>query len=176
MRFRYFNKTSYISLTDYSRKKVAVPVGKLYTPENFNKLLKDLEAIREANGLVSTVGDRVTYTLVSNDIIPDVAVIDGKERRALVSLVDFSLFNKVIYVENKKGYINLALVELLKEEIENRPILLYVRGEEDLVGFPIVMTLPVGSCMLYGQPKRGIVFVKIDVDVKKLASSLIESY
>jgi hypothetical protein len=173
MRYKYFKEVEYISLPESSRYKVSAPVGTLYTPDKIDELINRVLSFRDEGKLVSSVGDRVTYTLVSNDFIPDIAVIDGKEMRMEVSLVDVNLFNIVVYVENKQGYVNIAIERVLKKYLESKPILLFVNGEEDLVGFPVVLALPIGSCMLYGQPKKGIVLVEIDEETKERAKNLL---
>jgi hypothetical protein len=40
--------------------------------------------------------------------------------------------------------------------------LIFVEGEEDLMGFPAVLLAPEGSVMLYGQPDVGIVWVPVN--------------
>jgi len=174
MRYKYFKEVKYISLPESSRYKVSAPLGTLYTPDKIDELVKKIISFRNKGRLVSSVGDRVTYTLISNDFIPDIAVIDGKEMRTKVSLVDINLFKLVIYVENRQGYVNIAIANVLKDNIESRPLLLFVKGEEDLVGFPIVLALPIGSYMLYGQPGKGIVLVEIDEEAKERTKNLLD--
>ncbi|HEW93343.1 hypothetical protein DRN84_00295 [Candidatus Geothermarchaeota archaeon] len=172
MQLKYFKGTRYIKASKDVREKVSAPLGKLYRPDEIDKLINDLVDCRR-HGLIASVGDRVTYTLIENNLIPDIAVIDGKERRREVDLVDLKKFNLVIFVENKPGYVNIALVNLIRRHLKDRPILLYVKGEEDLVGFPIVFACDVGSCMIYGQPNIGIVLINIDDKVKYMAASIL---
>lgn len=173
MQYKYFREVEYLSLPESSRYKISAPVGTLYTSDKIDHLIETVLSFRERGKLVSSVGDRVTYTLISNNFIPDVAVIDGKEMRTEVSIVDMELFNLVIYVENKQGYVNIAIVKVLRDHLKSRPLLLFVKGEEDLVGFPVVLALPIGSCMLYGQPGKGIVLVEIGEETKERAKNLL---
>ena len=50
-----------------------------------------------------------------------------------------------------------------------------VDGEEDLAAPVCAALAPLGSCLVYGMPKKGIVFVKIDEEVRDQARSLINS-
>jgi len=50
-----------------------------------------------------------------------------------------------------------------------------VDGEEDLAAPVCAALAPLGACLVYGMPKKGIVFVKIDEEVREQARSLINS-
>ena len=55
------------------------------------------------------------------------------------------------------------------------PVRVIVEGEEDLLALPIFLLVPYGSIVLYGQPLKGIVIVKIDSKTRKRAKDLMES-
>jgi len=172
MRSRYYKDKKYIEFSHSLRGIVSKPVGTLYKPDKIINLINKLLKCK-SKGYIASVGDRVTYTLINHNMIPDIGVIDGKEMRRKVSLVDIEKFNLIIYVENKPGLVNIAIYDIIRKNLASIPILIYVDGEEDLVGFPVIFALPIGSCMIYGQPGEGIVYIEIDRAVKYRAMTLL---
>ena len=67
----------------------------------------------------------------------------------------------------------MGLCSLIRKRLDNRPWLFIVEGEEDLVGFPVVLALPIGSAFIYGAPDVGAVYVDISDDIKQEALSIL---
>ncbi len=124
---------------------------------------------------IATVGDRVTRTFLGWGITPSIAVVDCLERRRPVVGIDYSLFNMVIDVENIRGRVNIAIMDLLEDVYLHKPIVLRVSGEEDLVGIPIILFMNSGSHVYYGQPGMGVVEVLVGDDVKRFLKTLLPS-
>ena len=156
-------------LSENRQEKVRIPFGDIYTDKNFNKLISKIKDIWSKGKYIASVGDRVTYTLLKNNIVPDIAVIDGKERRGNAPNINYSYFNRVYQAYNEKGTINMNLCCFIKNILRERPVLIIIKGEEDLVGFPVALALSIGSAFLYGQPNVGAVLVYIDEKVKEQA-------
>ncbi len=154
---------------------VRTPLGDVYVDETFNSLVQRIRRIWSRGFYIASVGDRVTYSLLDHGIVPDIAVIDMQEKRSEAPYIDQSLFNKVLHGVNEKGTINMDLCPVIEEALESRPTLIIIKGEEDLVGFPIVLALPIGSAFIYGQPDVGAVFVEIDERVKEHAEQLLRN-
>lgn len=155
-------------------EEVRKPLGKVYTQESFHEIVNEIAETRSKGLFVATVGDRVTQSLLSIGIVPDVAVIDMKERRERVALIDRRSFSRVLNAINEKGTINMNLCRVIRDSLKYRPVLIVIEGEEDLVGFPVVLALPVGSLMLYGLPDVGVVTVRVDDAVKEHAWKLLK--
>jgi hypothetical protein len=152
---------------------VKSPLGKIYTDENIGELKAIIREVWARGYYVSSVGDRVTYTLVRHGVVPDLAVIDEVEKRGEAPKIDYRLFNRVYRGVNEKGTINMGLCSLFVEALKYRPSIVVIDGEEDLTGFPVVLALPVGSIFLYGQPGVGMVLVRVDESVKRAAEDML---
>ena len=163
------------SFPENRQEKVRVPFGDIYTDKNFNKLRSKIKDIQSKGKYIASVGDRVTYFLLKNNIVPDIGVIDGKERRGNAPYISHSYFNRVYQAYNEKGTVNMNLCCFIKNILRERPVLLIIKGEEDLVGFPVTLALSIGSAFLYGQPNVGAVLVYIDEEVKEQAIQLLNS-
>lgn len=162
-----------LSKNEYGR--VRVPFGNVYSDENFYEAASIIKETWSKGKYVASVGDRVTYTLLKNRIVPDIGVIDGKEKRGEAPIIDYSCFNRVYRSRNEKGTINMDICCLIKNILRYKPVILVIEGEEDLVGFPIVLALPIGSVFLYGQPDVGAVLVYIDEEIKNKAAVLLNT-
>ena len=128
------------------------------------------------------MGDATTSKLLSFGIIPDLSIVDGRERR---SIIDSS---KVAYLSldrghkkfthmrcsNKPGSVSRRAIATIKDALKKPfPVRIFVYGEEDMLALPLFVMIPDGSVVIYGQPLKGIVIVKINKDVRQKAQYLI---
>ncbi len=148
-------------------------IGDLFNEQNYRDIRYRVYSTWKHGGYVATVGDRVTHDLLDLGIVPDIAIIDRKEKRGSAPTIGIELFNGYDLVINKKSTINMGLCSLIKRRLVNKPWLFVVEGEEDLVGFPVVLALPIGSAFIYGAPNVGAVYVDITEDIKREAKSIL---
>jgi len=149
------------------RERLAKPIGKLFKDEE-----ADGRAFRselDKATFVITVGDRVTARMAEVGRIPDVQVVDGRERR-MARRVPEVMYRKLIRVRNPAGAITEEALEGISEAFEEKdevPVRVLVEGEEDLLVVPAVASAPLGSNLYYGQPLAGVVLIKVDGAAKK---------
>lgn len=127
----------------------------------------------EGSKKIITVGDATTERLLSFGITPDIAVIDGVERR---SLRDYSINYpaKEMLCTNPAGMISMGAVQVLQSALETpSPVMVIVEGEEDMLALPLFTMAPKGSAVLYGQPLEGIVLVNITEEKQNQAKDLM---
>jgi GTP-dependent dephospho-CoA kinase len=127
----------------------------------------------EGSKKIITVGDATTERLLSFGITPDIAVIDGVERR---SLRDYSINYpaKEMSCTNPAGMISRGAVQVLQSALETpSPVIVIVEGEEDMLALPLFTMAPKGSAVLYGQPLEGIVLVNITEEKQNQAKDLM---
>lgn len=121
-----------------------------------------------------TVGDATTERLISIGIIPDVSVIDGKERRSATGR-QIHYPAKEFKCVNPPGSITREAIEVLKQAIRGtHPTRVRVDGEEDMLALPLFRFAPIGSVVLYGQPLEGLVVVKITRSKQEEAKDLMD--
>lgn len=158
------------------------PFGNLIPDKNINK--RKLNAVlRDAKKIIS-VGDATTDRLISFGIIPNISVVDGKERRMKRKYANNSSSNdnqmdkystKELKCSNEAGTISQKAVELLKDALEmSSPVRIIVDGEEDLLALPLFLLAQDKSVVMYGQPYEGLVVVKIDSKIRKKAKDLMD--
>ena len=127
--------------------------------------------VKRAHKMI-TVGDTTTDRLVGFGHIPDLSVIDNKEKRVIKSKTTEFQVDKKIYCENNPGEINADVISLIREitsaEFYNK-IQIVIKGEEDLVALPLFMYSPDKWTVFYGQPNEGLVVVEVNDTVREKA-------
>ncbi len=147
------------------------PFGTLIADKEITKekIISFLEGVRK----IITVGDATTERILSFGITPDIAVIDGVERRSPRDRsIDYRA--KEIFCTNPAGMIASEALEALQKALEEPShVRVRVQGEEDLLALPIFVMAPKGSAVLYGQPLEGIVLVNITEEKRNQAKDLM---
>ena len=133
--------------------------------------------------ILVTVGDATTAKLLSFGIVPDLSVVDGKERRTPMDRTRISPLAKEIeqgrlsYMEcsNKAGSISRNAIATIKDALKVPfPVRIFVYGEEDMLALPLFIMVPDESVVLYGQPLEGMVIVKVNEDIRRKAQYLLD--
>jgi GTP-dependent dephospho-CoA kinase len=145
--------------------------------EPFGRLFPDIRAALDYAGdaPVFAVGDVVTYNLVRNGVVPEIAVIDGITMREPCNRTPH-LRSARFEVENPPGMITGELINTLLIALKSRPSLVHVKGEEDLAVIPLVRMLPDGSAVFYGQPGEGVVVKIVDEKARVHADELFSLF
>jgi hypothetical protein len=134
---------------------------------------KIVSMLKDAKKVIA-VGDATTDRLVGFNLTPDVAVIDGKERRSKRSYPD-NYHARVLQCTNPAGTISKNAVKVLQDALQmSSPVRVVVEGEEDLLALPIFAMAPESSIVLYGQPLEGLVVVKITKSKQMQAKDLMD--
>jgi uncharacterized protein (UPF0218 family) len=142
--------------------------------------------LRRATRKLITVGDTTTAKVIRFNVVPDVSVVDGLEKRfvsttsipELKSILSSLSGVKLIELScrNQPGSISLAIVStLLRALVSHVPVLVRVIGEEDLAALPLIAYAPIDSRILYGQPSEGIVVVRVRKRIQERAKHLMRS-
>jgi len=139
---------------------------KKYFSENENKINPPL---------IITVGDICTRSLHNSGINIDIAIIDGKTLRTSQEDVNFPA-KKIYKLSNKKGYIEGKAWNIIIDAINSvdKPVIIEVDGEEDLLTLIAVLESPLNSIVFYGQPpikefnmEQGLVLINVTPEKKK---------
>ena len=158
------------------------PLGKLILDSDITerKIRKEISDIKHK---IITVGDRSTERLVSFNIYPDLAIIDGVERRQEkdTTLADRMLGFKAkdvtsISCINPAGTITQEAIAKIRFALSGeKKYILQVVGEEDLLTLPVCFVAPTNSLVFYGQPLEGLVLIKVNNSMRRKAKELMKS-
>ena len=159
-----------LELSASLRGELKEPFGPIYT--DAERLLS------AAGGPLVTVGDIVTYHLLTADHTPAVAFVDEKTKREAVDeeiRAAISGFDREVGVENPPGTLTGDLLAALRDGLgDGGTTLVRVDGEEDLAVLPAVLAVPDGASVVYGQPDEGMVLVTADESTRERVRGLVE--
>jgi len=155
------------------RSKLKRPLGILLKPERIKKGALS-ELLVGATVLVS-VGDATTETLLSKRITPSIQVIDGREMR-LPRPPPKKAHVTEIHLINPSGHLTDESVKVFRTIMKHpMPVRVIIDGEEDLLALVAAATIPEGGIVLYGQPKKGIVLVRLTKRKRESARRMLET-
>jgi len=154
------------------------PFGKLYVGNGSDTIEKFVGELASSTKLIS-VGDVTTFHLLEAGIFPEICIVDNRTKRKPVdrhvSTRNMDNVYEEVSVENPAGIITDELIKALCEAFTSeKPIRIFVKGEEDLATLPVILLAPLGSVVLYGQPDEGVVFVKVTEEKKREIRTLFE--
>jgi len=156
--------------------------GVLYTGIGDEAVKKMSMDMGSPTKLIS-VGDVTTFHLLNINIIPDILIVDDRTKRGPASdrVLVGTKHNgfRETSVDNPAGVITEDLIDAISNAIDSdENVRIFVRGEEDLAALPAILMAPEGSAVLYGQPDKGVVLVKITRSKKEeiwdLLSKIVE--
>ena len=164
-------------------KELKTPMGNIFPgPEELPEVAMSsaLESLPSEKGAIIAVGDVTVRTLLEMEITPDIALIDGMTKRVALSedsLVDTSQFERIIHANNPAGSLTPSLLQSVEQAISSQDsVVIIVEGEEDLAPLYIHCLAPIGSVVLYGQPKVGVVSQITTLSVKERCRELLSIF
>ncbi len=155
------------------RERLAKPIGKLYKDEETEG--RAFRSELERATFVITVGDRVTERIAELGRVPEVHVVDGRERRVARRMPEVE-YRRLIRVRNPPGTITNEALDGIAEAVKERdgPVRVLVEGEEDLLAIVAVAAAPIGSNVYYGQPLVGVVLVMVNKAAKRRNGEILK--
>lgn len=157
-------------LPDGIRKKLKEPFG---------KIVNSYKTLGQKPNII-TVGDVSTLKFNSLKIPRKLSVVDFLTGRQKVydSLYDlgFKFPNSGTTVENLPGQISNSLILEISKKLKSKTFdeVISVEGEEDLAAVCAILLAPIPSTVFYGQPKKGLVMVDVDIEAKNRLSRLLK--
>lgn len=163
-------------LTSLQRRELKSPLG-LLIEGSFDETIKKLKKLieKEKPSMIISVGDAVSESLIKKDVFPNVFIVDNKVMRKPITSFSAET-EETVYVNNPPGTLTeeaLREIQRVLKEKKQR-VKIVVDGEEDLLTLPAVLYAPENSLVVYGQPQRGIVAVKVTKLEKERVRQVIE--
>lgn len=179
-----------------------IPETNLNLPDRLRKILKKPFGDRVENlavfkkgkkRLLLSVGDASAVKLISQNILPDIIILDGMIRKKKVftqeqikRLVgsDYHFIRTI----NLAGTITVDLVTCIQKALDvyisqKKRTVIFVRGEDDLAVLPAVYLAPLLSRVVYGQPpfsdrliKPGMISITVTEKTKKQIGKLLDQF
>lgn len=114
------------------------------------------------------MGDFVSSHIMDSGLYPDIVVVDHRIMRKSIEPIEFN--REQVYVSNPPGTISAEAQRILYEATQKcKTLAVIVNGEEDLLVLPLMVHMPIGSVIVYGQPSEGMVVITLSEEGKKWA-------
>lgn len=163
--------------------ELKTPMGTLFEgPEEYPEVAMSeaIESIDRQNSSIVAVGDVSVATLIGMGIIPDIGIVDGMTKRVKLNeseLIDSSHFTNILNAINPAGHIMPSLIDAVENALsKDEPTIINVEGEEDLAPIIIHCLAPIGTAVIYGQPKTGVVVQISTLAVKKRCRDILSMF
>ena len=161
-------------LSEKMRNMLKTPLGELLAEEELYR------KISGRKGILITVGDVCTLSLIRKGAMPDFSFIDLKYERKNLGTEErkeiLGFDADEIRAKNPAGTVSDEVFELCRdlfsEKKKQRCTRIVIDGEEDLCAIPVMMFAPLGSLVIYGQPKEGVVLIEMNEGKRKLAEKI----
>ncbi len=174
------NRLKMVSQLD---KELKTPMGELFEgPEEHPEvaMAEALESIGRENSSIVAVGDVSVATLIGMGIVPDIGIVDGMTKRTKLEeseIIDGSQFTNILRATNPAGHLTPSLVDAVEEALSNDDsCLIQVEGEEDLAPIIIHCLAPIGTAVIYGQPKVGVVVQMSSLKIKNRCRDILSRF
>jgi uncharacterized protein (UPF0218 family) len=164
------------SVTPELREKLKEPFGMLIQG-SFAETMSKMENIvkRENPPKIVSVGDTVSRNFHEHQMNPQLSITDNKRMRRRMQPRIFA-GKKVVHVKNPQGTITEEAIASIKEALESdERTHIIVDGEEDLLALIATLYAPEKSLVVYGQPYKGIVVVKVTSEKKAEAKEILKA-
>jgi len=155
-----------ITLPEEMRSSLKKPFGMLIKGEGDEAAARVKEMITSERTIV--VGDASYEHLMNVGVKPHLAILDFKVKRK-----PYKKYPSNVSVTNPAGMISALLWTAIGGHLESGGII-GVDGEEDLAVIPAVLEADFDDVVLYGQPDEGMVFIKVDEDIKQKIAMLLK--
>jgi uncharacterized protein (UPF0218 family) len=161
------SKPKALILPESLRQQLKQPFGQLVTGSisDCNRAL-ETATHKESPPKVVLVGDTVSRYALEAGIHADLIIVDNREMRQPsepVSLVRRTMLKLV----NPPGTIAAEAWNAISQALETGDSAVVVEGEEDLLVLVAISIAPIRSFVVYGQPKMGIVLVRVSEERKR---------
>ena len=152
----------------------------------FGRVIKNgiEEIARYDEEKIITVGDVTTQRFHEENIHQKIAVVDfvieRKKSNQTLAELGFDGTEEIIRITNPPGTLTPETWKAVKAVVtqleEKKKFVIEVNGEEDLLVIPLVLTLPLGFHVFYGQPGEGLVAVEVTLDTKQTMQTLFQRF
>ncbi|MCX6792351.1 MAG: pantetheine-phosphate adenylyltransferase [Candidatus Gottesmanbacteria bacterium] len=170
------DKTGRLIMPDNLRPELGKPMGQVLIGDAIGS---SIEAHR--NGVIVTVGDITTKTLLTAGVTPSLSIVDFLVERKPYPELDgrFAAMNIFrVRVTSGPGYIAKEAIGVIQKWASHpeEKIVLAVSGEEDLLALPAIAYGPLGAVVYYGQPGKGLVEVVVTQEKQAEAKELLNKF
>lgn len=156
-------------ITEKLKEELRIPASKIFEGDNTTVTKDVIDYVQEESfESVICVGDEVSRDLLDNGFKPKNIIVDGRVIRKPIDYLDEILkpYSRKFELNNPAGTISRHAWRIIRDALKTESAVI-VKGEEDLLVIPTLLLAKNKTAILYGQPGRGKVVVRVDVERKE---------
>jgi len=124
--------------------------------------------------MVIGVGDAVSDNMIKHSISLQVLIVDNKIMRASIKPI-VAEADQTLHLRNPPGTLTEEAWEVIENALSGKGrTKVLVDGEEDLLALVALLCAPEDSFVVYGQPREGIVVVKVTEDMREKIHRIVD--
>ncbi len=140
------------------------------TMEKLKKLIA-----KEKPSTIISVGDIVSIQMIKHGIALNILIVDNKTMRKPIQPITVDV-DQTLYAKNPPGAITDEAWDAIKLAIEQKGrTKVIVDGEEDLLTVVTVLSAPEDALVIYGQPHKGVVVVKVTEETREKMQRIMDA-
>jgi len=140
------------------------------TMEKLKKLI-----VKEKPSTIISVGDIVSIQMIKHGIALNILIVDNKTMRKPIQPITVDV-DQTLYAKNPPGAITDEAWDAIKLAIEQKGrTKVIVDGEEDLLTVVTVLSAPEDALVVYGQPHKGVVVVKVTEETREKMHRIMDA-
>jgi uncharacterized protein (UPF0218 family) len=143
----------------------------------FEETMEKLKELiqKENPSLIISVGDIVSIHMIEHGIALNILIVDNKSMRKPIQPIKVDV-DQTFHTKNPPGAITDEAWNTIKRAIEQKGrTKVIVEGEEDLLTVVTVLSAPENSLVVYGQPHKGVVAVKVTKETKESMHQIMDA-
>jgi pantetheine-phosphate adenylyltransferase len=156
-------------ITEKLKEELRTPASKIFEGDNATVTTDLIDYVQEESfESVICVGDEASHDLLNNGFKPKNIIVDGKVIRKSIDYLDEILkpYSKKFKLSNRAGTISRHAWRIIRDALKTESAVI-VKGEEDLLVIPTLLLAKNKTAIIYGQPGRGKVVVRVDDEKKE---------
>lgn len=182
-----FKNRETIYLPEKLKEKLRKPLGKVFAGSD-SKILKTGENLvhyirKYQPRILISVGDIVSYSLIKNNLVPSITVVDFYSKKKAIGseIKKFINHNFHFQVINQPSTLSKNSVKTIQKAVKEfltkkRLQKIFVEGEEDLLVLPAIIFSPLKCLIVYGHWHYGVIVVEVNEKMKKKAIKLLKRF
>jgi len=140
------------------------------TMEKLKKLIA-----KEKPSTIISVGDIVSIQMIKHGIALNILIVDNKTMRKPIQPITVDV-DQTLYAKNPPGAITDEAWDAIKLASEQKGrTKVIVDGEEDLLTVVMVLSAPEDALVIYGQPHKGVVVVKVTEETREKMQRIMDA-
>ncbi len=143
----------------------------------FKKTMKRLKELidKEKPSAIISVGDIVSLHMIKHGIALNVIIVDNKTMRKPIQPITVDA-DQTLYAKNPPGAITDEAWAAIKSAIAQKGRTeVIVDGEEDLLTVVTVLSAPDDALVVYGQPHKGVVVIKVTKETREKMHRIVDA-